>query len=52
VWSSDWILVTADTSFLNLPAVAKAKQTIAVPAGLRLWTDDYNSILPILRWRR
>jgi hypothetical protein len=19
--------------------------------GLRLWTDDYNSLLPLLRWR-
>jgi hypothetical protein len=22
---------------------------IEIPAGLRIWTDDYNSLLPILR---
>jgi hypothetical protein len=20
--------------------------------GLRLWTDDYNSVLPVLRWTK
>lgn len=50
VWGSDWVLVTADTAFLENPAVAKARQPMTIPAGLRLWTDDYNSLLPI--WRR
>jgi spermidine synthase len=50
VWGSDWVLVTADKSFFEQPTVAKARTAITIPAGLRLWTDDYNSLLPI--WRR
>jgi SAM-dependent methyltransferase len=49
LYSADWVLVTDNTSFLAQPAVAKAKQAITVPAGLHRWTDDYNSLLPILR---
>lgn len=50
VWGSDWVLVTADKSFFEQPTVAKARTAITIPVGLRLWTDDYNSLLPI--WRR
>ena len=51
VWTSDWMLVTTDTSLLALPAIASLKDTVSVPPRLRLWTDDYNSLLPILRIR-
>lgn len=51
VFASDWVLVTADSAFLRQPHVAKARQRITVPRGLRRWTDDYNSLLPILRMR-
>ena len=50
VWSADWVLVTSDEDFLKQPQVVKAREPIEMPAGLRLWTDDYNSLLPI--WRR
>ena len=33
-------------------AVAGAATPIAAKAGLRLWTDDYNSVLPLLKWER
>jgi SAM-dependent methyltransferase len=49
VFSSDWVLVTANDSFLTLPVVKDASEPIRVPRRLRLWTDDYNSLLPILR---
>ena len=48
-YSSDWVLVTADTEFLSRPEIRKAQQPITMPRGLRLWTDDYNSLLPILK---
>ncbi|MEP6494680.1 MAG: fused MFS/spermidine synthase [bacterium] len=51
VYTSDWVLVTADTVFLSLPAVVTASEEITIPRRLRLWTDDYNSLLPILRMR-
>ena len=52
VWSADWVLVTGNDDFVNLPAVSSARDSIVMPAGLRLWTDDYNSLLPIWKWGR
>jgi hypothetical protein len=52
VWASDWILVTNNESFLARPAVDTASDEIKIPARLRPWTDDWNSLLPILKWRR
>jgi SAM-dependent methyltransferase len=57
-FSSTWILVTDNLEFLKQPQIAKVakpivrKQTRSALAGqLRLWTDDYSSLLPILQWR-
>ena len=47
--SSDWVLVTSNDAFLSEADVASGKQTIAIPRGLHRWTDDYNSLLPVLR---
>jgi hypothetical protein len=49
VFDSEWILVTANTEFLTNPAVVGARRPIDVPAGLRLWTDDYSSLFPIIK---
>ncbi|HWH53448.1 MAG TPA: fused MFS/spermidine synthase [Gemmatimonadaceae bacterium] len=48
-YASDWVLVSANGAFMDNPFVRDASDTIPVPRGLRLWTDDYNSLLPILR---
>jgi spermidine synthase len=47
-FSSDWVLVTANEKFLALPEIADASAKIELKPGLRLWTDDYSSLLPIL----
>jgi len=49
LFTSDWVLVTANKEFLDRPELKKGRQDITVPKRLRLWTDDYNSLLPILR---
>lgn len=47
--NADWVLVTANTRFLARPELkAGQSQANAIP-GLRLWTDDYNSLLPLLK---
>lgn len=51
-YSSDWVLMTANTAFLSRTEVADAASPISAHPGLRLWTDDYNSVLPLLKWRR
>jgi spermidine synthase len=50
-YNADWVLVTANEEFLALPEVDAASAEIAPRAGLRLWTDDYSSLLPILNLR-
>lgn len=47
--SADWVLVTANEAFLSEEAVAGVQQPIVVPPRLHRWTDDYNSLLPVLR---
>ena len=48
VLASDWVLVTANAEFLANREVVLAGLPIDVPAGLRLWTDDYSSLFPIM----
>jgi spermidine synthase len=50
-FSSDWVLVTANEKFLALPEIADVSAKIQLKPGLRLWTDDYSSLLPILNLR-
>jgi len=49
VFDSEWVLVTTNAEFLANPAVVRARQPISIPAGLRLWTDDYSSLFPIIK---
>jgi spermidine synthase len=51
-FASDWVLMTADPRFLDQPEVFNASQSIQRRAGLKAWTDDFNSLLPIVRWER
>ena len=44
-----WVLVSADAGFFAKPGVANVAAAVAPLPGLRLWTDDYSSLLPILR---
>jgi hypothetical protein len=46
---STWVLVTASPTFFNLPAVANTAAPITAVPGLRTWTDDYSSLLPIFQ---
>ena len=49
VFDSEWVLVTTNAEFLANPAVVRARQPTEIPAGLRLWTDDYSSLFPIIK---
>jgi spermidine synthase len=49
VLDAEWVLVTSNAEFLANPAVMRARRPIEEPAGLRLWTDDYSSLLPIIQ---
>lgn len=49
-FAAEWVLVTADEKFLSLPEVSAAGAEIAPRPDLRLWTDDYSSLLPIFNF--
>ena len=47
--TANWVLITRNSAFLNLPLLTKNEQPVTIPAGLRLWTDDYNNLFQILK---
>ena len=48
-YSSTWMLASDNASFFNDPVVAAQARDAVLRPGLRLWTDDYSTLLPILR---
>ena len=48
-FNATWVLVTDNDAFLALPDVASHMRETEQRAGLRLWTDDYSSLLALLR---
>jgi spermidine synthase len=48
VYQAEWVLVAADASILNSPALRKAGTPIAAQPGLRLWTDNYSNLLQVI----
>ncbi len=47
---ADWILMSRDRTFFERPRISSVAKRIEQPAGLRLWTDDYNNLLQVLRF--
>ena len=47
--SSDWILVAADAQIFTARNLAELGSDVTVEGRVRAWTDDYSSLLPILR---
>jgi hypothetical protein len=48
---AQWVLVTDHAAFLAQPAILALAEAIPPRPGLRAWTDDDSSLLPILRWQ-
>ena len=48
-YRAEWILMTGDPTFFSQPEITTSAETITPRPGLRLWTDDYSSLLPLLR---
>jgi len=48
-YRAEWVLVTANPTFFDQPDVAAVAIPIPLRPNLRVWTDDYASLLPILR---
>ncbi len=50
-YRATWVLVSNNAGFFAQPQVAAFARAIPMKAGLRAWTDDYSSLLPLLEWR-
>jgi spermidine synthase len=49
-FTAHWMLLTENPNFFSQPEVAsRVRQPIENPK-VRLWTDDYSSLLPLLHW--
>jgi SAM-dependent methyltransferase len=49
-FQADWVLMSADAAFFRQPEVAIASRPIVARPDLPLWTDDFNSLLPLVKW--
>jgi hypothetical protein len=49
-YTATWILVSGRREFFDVPEVMRAGVPVAAAAAL--WTDDYSSLLPLVRWGR
>ena len=49
-FGATWILLSDDPGFFAVPEVAAHSRPAEPRPGMRLWTDDYSSLLPVLRW--
>ncbi len=51
-YASSWVIATADPDIFTRIAITEGSRPIPITPHLRLWTDDYSSLLPLLRWSR
>ncbi|HUB29087.1 MAG TPA: fused MFS/spermidine synthase [Terracidiphilus sp.] len=49
-FGATWVLVSDDAAFFAQPEVAAKARPARPRPGLKLWTDDYSSLLPVLHW--
>jgi hypothetical protein len=49
-FTAHWMLLADNAGFFSLPEVAGQARQPAENPRVRLWTDDYSSLLPIIRW--
>jgi spermidine synthase len=49
-FTATWMLLTDSQSFFTQPEVASQVREPAEDSKVRLWTDDYSSLLPLIRW--
>ncbi|HWT66770.1 MAG TPA: fused MFS/spermidine synthase [Terracidiphilus sp.] len=49
-FAASWVLVTDHAAFFQQPGVVGHGHPAVTRPGLRLWTDDYSSLLPVLYW--
>jgi hypothetical protein len=46
---TDWVLLSDDAAVLARPELVASSQPIAPRPGWRLWTDDFNNLVQVLK---
>ena len=46
---AEWVVMTSDPTFFSQPEVSPYTEFIIPKNDLKLWTDDYSSLLPLIR---
>jgi predicted O-methyltransferase YrrM len=49
-FSATWMLLTNSPTFFQQPDVFNQAKEPSEKPGVHVWTDDYSSLLPVLRW--
>jgi hypothetical protein len=49
-FQSDWVLLSADAAFFGQPEIAAAARPVEARPGQAVWTDDFTSLLPLMKW--
>ena len=49
-FTSSWMLVTADPDFFAQPELSAMARLPESRPDLKVWTDDYSALLPLIRW--
>jgi hypothetical protein len=47
--AADWLLITLNRDVLHQTEIIRAAEPIPFRPGLRMWTDDYNNLMQILK---
>lgn len=50
VVESQWVLMSADSSFFDKAEIKDVAKQIALDPGVEVWRDDYSSLLSVLKW--
>lgn len=51
VYNASYVLVTSRHGLFDDPLLKEQLTEIALPPGLRTWTDDYSNIWQLLKWK-
>ena len=49
-FTATWMLVSDNADFFTRPEIASIAHPAETIPGLRPWTDDFSSLLPVLHW--
>jgi hypothetical protein len=50
LYFADWIVVTSNQAFIGQPEMVNNAFPTPLRADMRLWTDSYSSVFPLLKW--